>query len=111
MRKGFTLIEMLVVIAIIGVLAGITIVGYTSVMRDVRIQTARGECAMLISACKTYRALSHVWPEGDFQDDVLLNLTSPIEMPEAHRPAVLEGLKESQIDDQTGLMIDAWGSP
>ena len=112
-RSGFTLIEILVVIAIIGILAGITLVGYGAIMRDIRIRKARGECAILLAACKTYHALLHEWPdsvESDRELEILTILSSPIETPDLGRPAVLESLKESQTDDQ-GRMIDPWGNP
>lgn len=110
MRNGFTLVEMLVVIAIIGVLAGVTVIGYRPVMHDMRVRRARADCATLETACKTYRSYAHEWPEGADQSDILGKLTSPIDTADLGREPPLEDLKKSQTDDQ-GRMIDPWGSP
>ena len=108
--RGFTLIEMLVVIAIICALGGITVIGYNAVARDVRFRKAMGECAMLISACKTYRSLVNVWPDEASHAAILAILASPIDTGQLGRPPVLDTLKQSQVDG-SGTMIDPWGSP
>ena len=111
--RGFTLIEMLVVIAIIGILAGVTIVGYGAVMNDMRIQKARSECALLGAAGSMYHALLHRWPDpgdGSSQVDIITYLTDPIETDDLGRPPALEVVKESQLN-AGGEFIDPWGTP
>ncbi len=65
---------------------------------------------MLISACRTYHALCGEWPEAPAHEDVLAILTSPIRTDRLMRPAILDNLKESQVDE-SGRMIDPWESP
>lgn len=70
-QTGFTIVELLIVIVVIGILAAITVVAYTGVQgraHDTAVQTdLRGIAAQL----EKYRALEGVYPAGATQLDTL----------------------------------------
>lgn len=63
-QKGFTLIELMIVVAIIGILAAIALPAY----QDYTVRAKVSECAGIISSCKTsvteYAASMNEWPSG-----------------------------------------------
>ncbi len=63
MRKGFTLIEVLVVVTIIAVLISIGIVSYSSVNRRSRDAKRKGDVEQLRSALEMYRADNGYYPD------------------------------------------------
>jgi prepilin-type N-terminal cleavage/methylation domain-containing protein len=68
-RKGFTMIELMVVVVIVGVLAAIAIPLYGKYVKSARMTEATGRIGEIITACK-------VWAQ-DHQDDVTGNPTWP----------------------------------
>jgi general secretion pathway protein G len=70
-RGGFTLMEMLVVVAILVVLAGAAVPIYLKYLDEAKIDRARVDCKTLEGACLAYK-LKH----GDFPPS-LLALTQP----------------------------------
>jgi prepilin-type N-terminal cleavage/methylation domain-containing protein len=56
-RKGFTIIELMIVIAIIGILSAVSIVGWWGYQDNVNLKTAAGEVMSDIASCKQ-RAIS-----------------------------------------------------
>jgi prepilin-type N-terminal cleavage/methylation domain-containing protein len=56
-RKGFTIIELMIVIAIIGILSAVSMVGWWGYQDNVNLRTAAGEVMSDIATCKQ-RAIS-----------------------------------------------------
>ncbi|HEX7654544.1 MAG TPA: type II secretion system protein [Verrucomicrobiae bacterium] len=63
-RRGFSLIELLVVISIIALLAAFTLVGVASIAKSRKISTARGELNQLAVALDNYKAKYGSYPPG-----------------------------------------------
>ncbi|AFQ43001.1 type II secretion system protein [Desulfosporosinus meridiei] len=70
-RKGFTLVELIVVIAIIGILAGVMLPKYFGFSDDARKAAAISEAKSIRTLLETYSAND---PEGDWPS--LTNATS-----------------------------------
>jgi prepilin-type N-terminal cleavage/methylation domain-containing protein len=78
-RAGFTLAELLAVVAILAILSGVAIFGFKEIIGNARVRTATAECRSLSSALKTF-ATAHVddfpstqgFPDPSSGFDVLL---------------------------------------
>lgn len=105
--KGFTLVELLTVIAIIGILAGLTSVVVASARRRAYITKAQGEVRELVKAWNVYWLTFGKWPEG-FKDKNL-------EMDEGNMSHLRgnNGMKMYFIDVKItdGAFRDPWGRP
>lgn len=62
MKRGFTIVELLVVVAIIGVLLGIVSVAANGAIRNGRAKRATAMCNVLQQAIATYYAQKGEWP-------------------------------------------------
>lgn len=91
-RDAFTLMEILVVVAIIVVLAGIATVSVFRYLEESRISTARSSCASLANMAKSY-ILNSGSPPNSLQD--LLN-------PPDGRQRYVES---------PDMLVDPWGQP
>ena len=73
MKKAFTLLELMVVLAIIGILLGIVMTVASSSIQWARDSKARALCKVVQSGIEEYKAQKDKWP---YIDDQLSNLTS-----------------------------------
>lgn len=102
--KGFTIVELLIVIVVIGILAAITIVAYNGIQARARTTTVNSDLRSLEKAMLMYRAdrgalpLSADWYSGTA-------------MPPTSRWAteVIAGLKAEKIISTSALEKDPWG--
>ena len=62
MRRGFTIVELLMVIGVIAVLMGIVTTAASSSIRSSRTQRANALCAIVQTALATYREQKGEWP-------------------------------------------------
>jgi prepilin-type N-terminal cleavage/methylation domain-containing protein len=107
-RRGFTLLEILISIAIIGVLTAIGTVSYTSINRNARDAKRRADVEQIRSALELYRADNGTYPAintSGFDDTANLSsaLTSYIaSIPVGPKHDVYEYEASSCVDTTTG---------
>ena len=91
--QGFTLIELMVVITILGLLAGITSVSVMSHLRKARIDRAKMDMRAIVQGIKTYRLRTNKIPSsisdlcGADEDNRDLDRTEPPVDPWGHEYA------------------------
>ena len=64
MRRGFTIIELVMVVAIMGILLGIVTTAAAGAIRQARIRKAEACCKVVQAAFETYYAQKGEWPGG-----------------------------------------------
>ncbi|NCU29410.1 prepilin-type N-terminal cleavage/methylation domain-containing protein [Candidatus Saccharibacteria bacterium] len=89
-QKGFTIVELLIVIVIIGILAAISIVAYNGVTQKARDDRRVTNARNLVNAAASYNAENGTWPTvaqvqayptvkltGDAADSAKVTATAP----------------------------------
>lgn len=106
-RRGFTIIELLMVIGIISVLMGITVSAISGSMKRARAQKARATCILVEQGIATYYAQKDEWPiemrNVDSNSDVYTLKAS--EVREMVKNVVLETKKGNPMMDVSGLFV------
>lgn len=84
-RDGFTLVELLVVIVIIGLLATVVVINVLPSQDRARVEKARADVATLETALETYRLENLTYPSE--QDGLQALVTAPagLQRPERYR--------------------------
>ena len=78
MKKAFTLLELLIVLAVIGILLGIVATAATGAIRQAREQRANALAVMLKEAVESYHAQKDEWPYFKSGDSGSLSRTDDI---------------------------------
>jgi type IV pilus assembly protein PilA len=74
-RKGFTLIELVVVIAILGILAAIAIPRLGGFTDSAKVRAAETNHKLVVNAINVYFADNNAWPTTEAQIEAYLNST------------------------------------
>ena len=80
-RRGFTLIEMMVVLVLIGLLAGVVTVSVRHYLVAGKQQAARAQVSALRTAVETFNTIEGRYPTNDEGLDVLTRRTDRIPEP------------------------------
>ncbi|MEX2026303.1 MAG: type II secretion system major pseudopilin GspG [Pirellulaceae bacterium] len=100
-RRGFTLMEILLVLAILVILGALVGVGYSRIRENALIDTAKAQISTLESAVKVYQMEVGTYPSMDAGLDALFNPPADTP-PNKWRGPYLEG---------TQLPLDPWNNP
>jgi general secretion pathway protein G len=98
-QAGFTLIEIMVVVVIIGVLAALVVPGVLGRADDARITAARSDIASLMQALKLYKLDNQRYPSAEQGLDALV-----------HKPSVGSVPMNWKVYVEK-LPNDPWGRP
>ncbi|MEI6892887.1 MAG: type II secretion system protein GspG [Pontiella sp.] len=100
-RRGFSLIELLVVLLIVGILFGLGVGGYRLARRAAREGRAKAEIELLQTALEEYRVEYGVYPRG--ADQTIQSLFAALP---ADQRQWMEGAVSGSLE-----MLDPWGNP
>lgn len=99
-RKAFTLIEVLLVVAILVVLMGVGVVGYSKIKKGADIDTTRLLVGNTAEAVKLYYSSMNTYPTDDEGLQALITKPDDEKLAEKWRGPYLE----------KGIPVDAWSN-
>ena len=100
-RDGFTLVELMVVIVIIGLLATVVVINVLPAQDRAQVQKARADIAVLEQAVESYRLDNMNFPSGEAGLQALVSAPQGLARPDRYR----EGGYVRRLPD------DPWGNP
>lgn len=126
-KHGFTLVELLVVLAILAILMAIMVPGAGRIMRKMKEAQARGDAIAVASIVSTYYSEYNRWPDWPGIDKTGANATDAdwvLVMTMGHVPvnASISMRKynprliqfwepNAKVLDANGAWVDPWGNP
>lgn len=115
MRRGFTIIELVMVIAILGILLGIVTTAAASSIKQARVRKADACCKIVQAGFETYYAQKGEWPGGmdskvnsrvSNEDDDLCEL-DPDDVRDMMRDILSEYKQGNPCLDISGLFVSS----
>ncbi|MNQ20005.1 Type II secretion system protein G precursor [compost metagenome] len=103
-QRGFTIVELLIVIVVIGILAAITIVAYNGIQNRAKINRAQSDIASLVKAIQVARIST---------DKTLTQITGSTDSrsTKALADAAIDAIAAASNTSLTGLKAgDPWGN-
>jgi prepilin-type N-terminal cleavage/methylation domain-containing protein len=129
-KTGFTLVEMLVVIAILSILMAMMVPAAGMILRRAKLSTAKGDAGVVVTVLLKYQAEYNRWPgfygttpgEENLTDKVWVDAMSPPPRQDGDPPSKYNfkhivffepGSKTlAPTDDpNAGAFVDPWGTP
>ena len=112
-RKGFTIVEMLMVIAVLGILLGIVTTASSTAIRQARVKRAAAMRTVLQAGLATYYAQKGEWPgqlkswceNGPDRQNLRADYLTDKQADEVFQKLVDESVKRSQMLDVSGLFV------
>ena len=117
--RGFTLIEILIVISIIMILGGLTLAALVSVTQSAKERAARADLSRILQSIEQYKVFYHVYPFDGSQgyssvtEMTAADIIKMLKYDETDNPlprGTLLEVKDAK-KDVNGYMIDPWQRP
>lgn len=99
-RSAFSLPEILMVVAVVGILSGVGYIGFSNFKDSVKEQVLKSDVSMLNSAISTYLGFGGSLDKASTAEDVISKLRSVANTTMAKR---IPGLTGSMVDRRTTL--------
>lgn len=107
--SGFTIVELLVVIVVIGILAAITIVSYTGITTKANTAAAKQNASSVAAAADAYFAENQTYPASGSLSSGTVKVPSSVAII-ATIPALATPASITYIQVSTGYCIEYWDS-